>query len=88
MAIWSHRTYSIVVKTMPRLSVTLCVFLMLSVGIATSTSSSTLIDPLMRDFFSLDRQHLWILVDDKDRRDFLFSTTDGGGHGFSSVRGR
>jgi photosystem II stability/assembly factor-like uncharacterized protein len=56
----------------------LCVFLMLSVGIAASTSTATLIDPPMRDLFSLDRQHLWVLVHNKDHREFLFSTSDGG----------
>jgi photosystem II stability/assembly factor-like uncharacterized protein len=51
---------------------------MLSVDIATSTSIATVIDPLMRDLFSLDSQHLWVLVHNKDHREFLFSTTDGG----------
>jgi len=47
-------------------------------GIAACTSTATLIDPPIRDLFSLDRQHLWVLVHNEDHRDFLFSTTDGG----------
>jgi photosystem II stability/assembly factor-like uncharacterized protein len=78
MAICSRSTYSTVVKTMPRSPISLCVFLMLSVGIAASTSIATVIDPPMRALFSLDGQHLWVLAHNKDHREFLFSTSDGG----------
>jgi len=58
----------------------LCFFLLISSGIAASTSMATIIDPPMRDLFSLDHQHLWALVNNQDHREFLFSTTDGGDH--------
>jgi hypothetical protein len=32
----------------------------------------------MTDFFSLDGQHLWALIQNNHNREFLFSTTDGG----------
>ena len=56
----------------------LCVFLLLAVEVAVSTSITTVIDPPIRDLFSLDRQHLWVLVHNKNHKEFLFRTTNGG----------
>jgi photosystem II stability/assembly factor-like uncharacterized protein len=68
---------------MPRLLVALCILLVLPVG-AVASSTATLIDAPVQDLFSLDRQHLWVLVNDKNRKEFLFSTTDGGEHWIAS----
>lgn len=43
-----------------------------------ATSTATLIDPPMKAFYSLDGQHFWAVIQDSQRKQFLFRTTDGG----------
>lgn len=63
----------------------LCAFLAIAIGNATSTSTSPIIDLPIKDSFSLDHEHHWVVIQNKDKREFLLRTEDGGVHWTSSA---
>jgi photosystem II stability/assembly factor-like uncharacterized protein len=71
-------------RTKSRPILGLCAFLAMAISTSTSTSIATTIEPPIQDFFSLDQQHHWALVRNKNKKEFLFRTDDGGAHWTSS----
>src|SRR5579863_2651655 len=70
------------VRSKPILSV--CAFVALAISNSTSNSIATIVEPPIRDFFSLDHEHHWALINNQDKKEFLFRTDDGGTHWTSS----
>ncbi len=62
----------------------LCAFLAIAIGTAASSSIATVIQLPIEDSFSLDQEHHWVLVRNRDKKQFLFRTDDGGTHWTSS----
>jgi photosystem II stability/assembly factor-like uncharacterized protein len=76
----SFRKSVVVMRSKLRIILSLCTFLAIAISSATSNSIATIIDPPIRDLFSLDRDHHWALIHNKTGKEFLFRTTDGGDH--------
>ena len=58
----------------------LCALLAMAVSHASSTSIATVVQPPIQDLFSLDKNHHWALIPNKEKKEFLFRTEDGGDH--------
>jgi photosystem II stability/assembly factor-like uncharacterized protein len=72
-------------RTKSKSILSLCGFLAIAIGTAASASIATVIQPPIHDSFSLDQEHHWVLIRNKDKKEFLFRTDDGGTHWTSSA---
>lgn len=53
-------------------------FLAIALSNANATTVATLVNPSIKGSFSLDHEHHWFLIQNKDKREYLFRTEDGG----------